>query len=45
MAKEKNRGNREAKKPKAKKTPNGPAVSVLSPRSLSAQAALPKKKG
>ena len=45
MAKEKNRGNREAKKPKASKTAAGPALSLLSPRSLSAQPVLPKKKG
>jgi len=45
MGKEKNRGNREAKKPKATKPAAGPAVSLLSPRSLSAQPALPKKKG
>jgi hypothetical protein len=45
MGKEKNRGNREPKKPKAAKTAAGPAVSLLSPRSLSAQPALPKKKG
>lgn len=44
MAKGMNRGNRELKKPKAKKTASGDAVSILSPKSLAAQAALPKKK-
>jgi hypothetical protein len=44
MAKGQNRGNREPKKPKSKKPGTGPAVSVLSPKSMSAQAALPKKK-
>jgi len=45
MAKGKDRGNREKKKPKANKTGSGPATSVLSPKSLSAQPALPKKQG
>ena len=44
MAKGQNRGNREPKKPKAKKTASGDAVSILSPKSMSAQLALPKKK-
>jgi len=45
MAKGQNRGNREPKKPKATKTASGPNVSILSPKSMSAQPALPKKKG
>jgi hypothetical protein len=45
MAKGKDRGNREKKKPKAKKPASGPATSILSPRSLSAQSAPPKKQG
>lgn len=45
MAKGMNRGNREPKKPKAKKPATGPAVSLLSPKGMSPQAALPKKKG
>jgi hypothetical protein len=45
MAKGMNRGNREPKKPKSKKTSTGPAVSLLSPKGMSAQPALPKKKG
>jgi hypothetical protein len=45
MAKGRDRGNREPKKPKAKKTAGGPTQSILSPKGLSAQAALPKKKG
>jgi hypothetical protein len=44
MAKGMNRGNREPKKPKSKKTSTGPAVSLLSPKGMSAQPALPKKK-
>jgi hypothetical protein len=44
MAKGMNRGNREPKKPKSKKTSAGPAVSLLSPKGMSAQPALPKKK-
>ena len=45
MAKGQNRGNRELKKPKMKKTVAGPALSVLSPKGISVQPALPKKKG
>jgi hypothetical protein len=45
MAKGMNRGNREPKKPKAKKTASGPAVSLLSSKGMSPQPALPKKKG
>jgi len=45
MAKGMNRGNREVKKPKSKKPAAGPAVSLLSPKGMSAQPALPKKKG
>jgi hypothetical protein len=45
MAKGQNRGNREPKKPKSKKPAGGPTVSLLSPKSMSMQAPLPKKKG
>ena len=45
MAKGMNRGNREPKKPKAKKPAAGPTVSLLSSKGMSPQAALPKKKG
>jgi len=45
MAKGMNRGNREPKKPKAKKPASGPAVSLLSPKGMTQQQALPKKKG
>jgi hypothetical protein len=45
MAKGQNRGNREPKKPKTKKAAGGPAVSLLSPKGMSMQPALPKKKG
>ena len=45
MAKGMNRGNREVKKPKAKKTETGQPVSLLSPKAMSVQAPLPKKKG
>jgi hypothetical protein len=44
MAKGMNRGNREPKKPKSKKPAAGPTVSLLSPKGMSAQPALPKKK-
>jgi hypothetical protein len=44
MAKGMNRGNREPKKPKSKKPVGGPAVSVLSPKGISTQQVLPKKK-
>jgi hypothetical protein len=44
MAKGKDRGNREPKKPKANKTASGSNMSILSPKSLSAQPVLPKKK-
>lgn len=44
MAKGQNRGNREPKKPKAKKAAGGPTLSVLSPKGLSQQAVPPKKK-
>jgi hypothetical protein len=44
MAKGMNRGNREPKKPKSKKPSAGPAASLLSPKAMSAQPALPKKK-
>ena len=43
MAKGMNRGNREPKKPKSKKTSSGPAVSILSPKGMATQPALPKK--
>ncbi len=45
MAKGQNRGNREAKKPKAKKPANGPTQSLLSPKGIAPQPVLPKKKG
>jgi len=45
MAKGQNRGNREPKKPKAKKPSGGPTLSVLSPKGINPQASLPKKKG
>jgi hypothetical protein len=45
MAKGQNRGNREPKKPKSKKPGNDASVSVISPKSLSTQSNLPKKKG
>ncbi len=45
MAKGMNRGNREVKKPKTKKPASGPTLSPLSPKAMSAQPALPKKKG
>jgi hypothetical protein len=45
MAKGQNRGNREPKKPKSAKPSSGPAVSILSPKGMSAQPVLPKKKG
>jgi hypothetical protein len=45
MAKGMNRGNREPKKPKAKKTAAGPTVSLLSSKGMSPQPTLPKKKG
>jgi len=45
MAKGMNRGNREPKKPKSKKPGAGPALSILSPKGMSVQPALPKKKG
>jgi hypothetical protein len=45
MAKGKDRGNREKKKPKTKKPGSGPAASILSPKSMSAQSAPPKKQG
>lgn len=44
MAKGMNRGNREPKKPKAKKPAAGPAASLLSSKGMSPQPALPKKK-
>jgi hypothetical protein len=44
MAKGMNRGNREPKKPKSKKPAAGPTISLLSPKGMSAQPALPKKK-
>jgi hypothetical protein len=44
MAKGMNRGNREPKKPKSKKPSAGPAVSLLSPKGMTAQPPLPKKK-
>jgi hypothetical protein len=44
MAKGMNRGNREPKKPKAKKPASGPAVSLLSPKGMTTQQASPKKK-
>jgi len=44
MAKGQNRGNREPKKPKAKKPAGGPAVSILSPKGIAPQSGLPKKK-
>ncbi len=45
MAKGQNRGNREAKKPKAAKKAAGPTLSILSPKGINPQASLPKKKG
>jgi hypothetical protein len=45
MAKGMNRGNREPKKPKSKKPSAGPAVSILSPKGMTVQPTLPKKKG
>lgn len=45
MAKGQKRSNRELKKPKAKKTPTGGDISILSPKSLAAQKVLPAKKG
>jgi len=45
MAKGQNRGNREPKKPKTKKPAGGPTVSLLSPKGMTTQPALPKKKG
>ncbi len=45
MAKGQKRSNREIKKPKAKKTAAGDAISILSPKSLTAQKVLPSKKG
>jgi hypothetical protein len=39
-----NRGNREPKKPKSKKPATGPTVSLLSPKGMTMQPALPKKK-
>jgi hypothetical protein len=45
MAKGMNRGNREPKKPKTKKPASGPAISLLSPKGIATQPALPKKKG
>jgi hypothetical protein len=45
MAKGMNRGNREPKKPKSKKPATGSTISLLSPKGMSAQPALPKKKG
>jgi hypothetical protein len=44
MAKGMNRGNREPKKPKSKKPAAGPALSVLSPKGISAQSVPPRKK-
>jgi hypothetical protein len=44
MAKGMNRGNREPKKPKTKKPASGPTVSLLSPKGMSTQQVLPKKK-
>ena len=43
MAKGMNRGNREPKKPKAKKPAAGPTVSLLSPKNMATQSGLPKK--
>jgi hypothetical protein len=45
MAKGQNRGNREPKKPKATKTASSASVSILSPKGISPQSQLPKKKG
>jgi hypothetical protein len=44
MAKGMNRGNREPKKPKAKKPASGPTVSPFSPKGMAARPDLPKKK-
>jgi hypothetical protein len=44
MAKGQNRGNREPKKPKSKKPPAGPTLSILSPKGITPQNSLPKKK-
>ena len=45
MAKGQNRGNREPKKPKSKKPAAGPHISLLSPKGMTTQQPLPKKKG
>lgn len=45
MAKGMNRGNREPKKPKTKKPEGGATASILSPKGISPQVSLPKKKG
>ena len=44
MAKGMNRGNREPKKPKSKKQSAGPTLSILSPKGITPQTNLPKKK-
>lgn len=44
MAKGMNRGNREPKKPKSKKPSAGPTLSILSPKGITPQTNLPKKK-
>jgi hypothetical protein len=44
MAKGQNRGNREPKKPKSKKPAGGPTPSILSPKGITPQTNLPKKK-
>jgi hypothetical protein len=45
MAKGQNRGNREAKKPKANKSVTIAPASILSPKGISPAVNLPKKKG
>jgi hypothetical protein len=45
VAKGMNRGNREPKKPKSKKPVAGSNVSILSPKGISPESNLPKKKG
>ena len=45
MAKGQNRGNREPKKPKAKKPTSAPTASLLSPKGMTVQNVPPKKKG
>ena len=44
MAKGPSRGNREAKKPKSAKNPTVVASSILSPKNIAVQKALPQKK-